>query len=109
MSRRPHRPWFRPHLLTLEERLPLGDGVLGLLVGAALLSDAIPARAVVQPPASGERGVLTPRWETVTGGSHHPLTGGQDPRRVGNAHRNPFWLKWLTFFAANLDTAGPAP
>ncbi len=60
----------RPHLPTLEERLPLGDGVLGLLVGAALLPDAVPARAAVQPPASGERGASAPRGESL------PALGG---------------------------------
>ncbi len=38
--RRPNqsrRPRYRPHLLPLEDRLPLGDAVLGLLVGASLL------------------------------------------------------------------------
>ncbi len=70
-SRRPH---YRPQLVTLEERLPLGDGVLGLLVGAALLPPHAGSPAVVQPApqASGERGVSTPRLQAVTGGFTPP-------------------------------------
>ncbi len=49
-SRRCASPWFRPQVLPLEERLPLGDGVLGLLVGAALLPPHA-APALVQPTA----------------------------------------------------------
>ncbi len=62
---------FRPRLLVLEERLPLGDGVLGLLVGAALLPTD-EARFAAVTPSSGERGVSTPRWEHVTGGFTPP-------------------------------------
>ncbi len=54
-SRRPH---YHPHLVTLEERLPLGDGVLGLLVGAALLpAHAASAAASPTPQLTGESGV----------------------------------------------------
>ncbi len=50
-DRQPRRPdRYRPHLLTLEERLPLGDTVLGLLAGAALLP--IGARSVSEGLAS---------------------------------------------------------
>ncbi len=51
-SRRP----YRPQLHYLEERLPLGDGVLGLLVGASLLSTDAPALAAVPVQASGKPG-----------------------------------------------------
>ncbi len=53
-SRRRTMLGFRPHLLPLEERLPLGDGVLGLLVGAALLPPrAAPAAVQPVPQSSG--------------------------------------------------------
>ncbi len=64
------RAWSRPRLLPLEERLPLGDGVLGLLVGASLLPPH--AGALLAPQAAGERGVSTPRFEAITGGFTPP-------------------------------------
>ncbi len=50
-----HRPSrYRPHLLALEARLPLGDGVLGLLVGTALLPPhAAPAAVPPAPQPTG--------------------------------------------------------
>ncbi len=63
---------YRPQLVILEERLPLGDGVLGLLVGASLLSSHAAPAVITPAPASGERGVLTPRYEPVTGGFTAP-------------------------------------
>ncbi len=55
-SRRHTPSGFRPHVLTLEERLPLGDGVLGLLVGAALLPPhAVPAAVPLATQPTGAR------------------------------------------------------
>ncbi len=72
------RPTFRPQVLLLEERLPLGDGVLGLFVGAALLPVDVPAFAAVMPAQSfGERGVSTPRFDTFTGEFTPPARQGE--------------------------------
>ncbi len=52
------QPSYRPHLLPLEERLPLGDGVLGLLVGSALLPPhAAPAAVEPSSHAAGTTSV----------------------------------------------------
>ncbi len=71
-SRRRPLSWVRPQVLTLEERLPLGDGILGLLVGAALLPPHTAPAVITPAQGSGERGVLTPRFEEVTGGFTPP-------------------------------------
>ncbi len=64
---RSRRSVCRPRLLALEERLPLGDGVLGLLVGASLLpAHAAPSAVQRAPQTSGEPGVLTPGSGAVT-------------------------------------------
>ncbi len=47
--RRPRRPAsYHPQLLTLEERLPLGDGVLGAVAGLALLGPPSAAPVAAQ-------------------------------------------------------------
>lgn len=40
------RPRYRPYLFLLEERLPLGDALLGTLVGTSLLGSTRHAGAV---------------------------------------------------------------
>ncbi len=67
--------WFRPRVLILEDRLPMGEGVLGLLVGASLLPTDAAFATVIEP--SGQPGVSTPRFAPVTGGFTPPVRRGE--------------------------------
>ena len=50
-SSEPRRPRYLPHVLPLEDRLPLGDGLLGVLTSLALLP-AHAAPAVIAAPGT---------------------------------------------------------
>src|SRR5262245_60665754 len=77
------RPRSRPHLPLLEDRLPLGDAMLGSVAGLALLPAPTASPGVVESTSVGEPGVLTP-------GSESSIRGLTPPARQAETLPGPF-------------------
>src|SRR5262245_20108427 len=75
--------WYRPHVLPLEHRLPLGDAVLGLLAGAALLPAHSGPAVQRTPQPAGQPVALAP-------GSAAAVRGPSLPARTEEAPTSAF-------------------